>query len=251
MFVKVNLIAVNPFFDAFSHSDMLGRLIFLGLIAISIITWVIVLHKAWLTYISRKNSLQFEGFLSGNKGNILAIDHSHLHDSALNPFSQLYHVLKKHTVDLLNKNRRFGEKQQLQNEEVIASYLSPSDIDIVESHLMTTIASQTKLLEKNLFILSTIVTLAPFLGLLGTVWGILTTFSQLQTQVGGSTNQMVLGGLSLALATTVLGLVDAIPALIGYNYLKNSIRDFQTEMECFSNEILASLEMQYRKVDVQ
>ena len=55
---------------------------------------------------------------------------------------------------------------------------------------------------------------------------------------------------SLALATTVLGLVDAIPALIGYNYLKNSARDFQTEMEGFSNELLASVEMYYRKVDV-
>jgi len=61
---------------------------------------------------------------------------------------------------------------------------------------------------------------------------------------------MVLGGISLALATTVLGLIDAIPALIGYNYLKNSVRDFQTDMESFSNELLASVEMYYRKVDV-
>jgi biopolymer transport protein TolQ len=60
---------------------------------------------------------------------------------------------------------------------------------------------------------------------------------------------MVLGGLSLALATTVLGLLDAIPALIGYNYLKNTIRDFTTEMEGFSNEILAAVELQYRKVE--
>ena len=62
---------------------------------------------------------------------------------------------------------------------------------------------------------------------------------------------MVIGGLSLALATTVLGLIDAIPALMGYNYLKNTIRDFQTDMEGFSTEILASVEMQYRKVDIQ
>jgi biopolymer transport protein TolQ len=44
--------------------------------------------------------------------------------------------------------------------------------------------------------------------------------------------------------------LDAIPALIGYNYLKNTIRDFETEMEVFSTDILASIEMQYRKVDV-
>ncbi len=251
MIVNINLLAVNPFFDAYFNSDMLGRLIFLGLIAISIITWIIVLHKTWLARTVKNNSLRFGESLRERRGNILAVDPSQDENSELNPFSTLYQVLKKQTVDLLNKNRRFGQEQLGEEGANRASYLSPSDIDIVESHLMTTIATQTKYLEKNLFVLSTIVTLAPFLGLLGTVWGILTTFSQLQSQVGGSTNQMVLGGLSLALATTVLGLVDAIPALIGYNYLKSTIGDFQTDMECFSNDILASVEMQYRKVDVK
>src|SRR4029078_12125978 len=109
---------------------------------------------------------------------------------------------------------------------------------------------QVKHLEKNLYILSTTVSLAPFLGLLGTVWGILTTFSEMQSKTAGSTHQMVLGGLSLALATTVLGLLDAIPALIGYNYLKNTIRDLEVDMEGFSTEILASVELQYRQVDI-
>jgi biopolymer transport protein TolQ len=167
-----------------------------------------------------------------------------------NPFQEIYSVLKKHTIDILNKNRRFSQKSQKQAQNPEVSYLSPSDIDFVDAHLATNVAHQTKNLEKNLFILATVVSLAPFLGLLGTVWGILTTFSELQTQGGGSTHQMVLGGLSLALATTVLGLVDAIPALIGYNYLKNNIRDFEIEMEGFSTEILACVEMQYRQVDL-
>ena len=130
-----------------------------------------------------------------------------------------------------------------------ASSLSLSDIDFVASHLSTQVALEVKNLEKNLYILSTTVSLAPFLGLLGTVWGILTTFSELQTQSAGNTHQMVLSGSSLALATTVLGLIDAIPALIGYNYLKSTIRDFATDMEGFSNEILAAVELQYRKVE--
>ena len=115
---------------------------------------------------------------------------------------------------------------------------------------MAIVSTQIKNLEKNLFILSTVVTLAPFLGLLGTVWGILITFSELQSHTMGSANQLVLGGLSLALATTVLGLFIAIPALIGYNYLKHAISDYATEMENFSIELVASVEMQYRKVDI-
>ena len=127
------------------------------------------------------------------------------------------------------------------------SYLSSSDIDYIESHLIMTISLQKKHLEKNLFILSTIVGLAPLLGLLGTVWGILITFAGLQGQSG--TNQMVLGGISLALTTTVMGLLSAIPAMIAYNYLKNSVREFETEMESFANQLLSRVEMQYRKVE--
>ena len=120
----------------------------------------------------------------------------------------------------------------------------------MESHLASAISTQVKALDSHLYLLSTIVSLGPFLGLLGTVWGILTTFASMQMQTGGGAQQMVLGGLSLALATTVLGLIDAIPALVGYNYLKNAIRDFEVDMETFSNQILASVELQYRQVDI-
>lgn len=242
------ILASNPFFDAYIHSDFLGRIIFLGLILLSVICWIILLHKVWVTYNARKNATKFKNFFQLQKLNPLQLEYPSPKD-VVNPYLDLYQVLKRQTIDVLNKNRRFVQMSKNQSSET-ASYLSPSDIDFVESHLMSTIYSQTKDLEKNLYILATIVSLAPFLGLLGTVWGILTTFSELQSMTSGSTHQMVLGGLSLALATTVIGLIDAIPALIGYNYLKNSIKDFQTDMECFSNEILASVELQYRKVDL-
>ena len=56
--------------------------------------------------------------------------------------------------------------------------------------------------------------------------------------MAGSTNQAVLSGLSLALATTVVGLIDAIPALLAYNFLRNEIQKFDLDMEGFSSEIL-------------
>jgi biopolymer transport protein TolQ len=249
MIVKCKIIffaASNPFFDAYIHSDYLGKLIFIGLVILSICSWIILLHKIWLTYQARRFSLKFQALFQLQRANPLNIElEQSLKNKQPNPFYDIYSILKKHTKDLLNKNKRFGQE----NEGSI-SYLSPADISFVDNHLMSGIASQIQNLEKNLFVLATVVSLGPFLGLLGTVWGILTTFSELQAQGGGGTNQMVLGGLSLALATTVLGLLDAIPALIGYNYLKNTISAFQTEMEGFSTEILASVEMQYRKVDV-
>lgn len=253
MFVNQFFLANNAFIDAYTQSDFLGKLIFVGLLALSICSWVLIVQKGWLTLNARKHSKQFYKVFESHRMTPLALETEQARQRGrLNPFFDLYFVLKKYSLEVLNKNRRFG--QQNGGLENPPSYLSPTDIDFVQSHLTTAIANQTKRLEKNLFVLSTIVSLAPFLGLLGTVWGILSTFSELQmhasSNLPSSGHGMVLGGISLALATTVLGLIDAIPALVGYNYLKNAIRDFQIEMEGFSNELLASIEIYYRKVDV-
>ena len=100
---------------------------------------------------------------------------------------------------------------------------------------------------QGLPVLDTVITLAPLLGLLGTVWGILLTFSQLQEKGAIASNASMLSGLSLALATTVVGLLVAIPALVGYNYLKNGLREYRREAEDFANLLLTSLELYYRK----
>jgi biopolymer transport protein TolQ len=233
----------NPFIDAYVTSDFLGKAIFIGLLLLSICSWVILFQKAWLNYQAKKYSFHFAESFQLQKQNPLSLDCDALaKQKKLNPFLAIYMILKKNTLELLNKNKHFSSQKE-------TSYLSQADISYLEGHLSSAITSQTKYLEKNLFILATIVSLGPFLGLLGTVWGILTTFSNM-TSISGSSHQAVLGGLSLALATTVLGLVDAIPALIGYNYLKNSIRDFETDMEEFAHSTLSSVGMQYRKADI-
>lgn len=233
----------NPFFDAYSESDYLGKLIFIGLFSLSIISWILIIYKTWATIDARKNSRAFWETFQVQRLNPLSLN---VENSTVplqkSPFLVLYLNLKKYTLEILHKKKQFSGE-----EAAAPSYLSPTDIDFIQAHLSTTVSTQIQRLEKNLFILSTCVSLSPFLGLLGTVWGILTTFSEMQVAAG--THQSVLSGLSLALATTVLGLLGAIPALIGYNYLKYTIQDFQTDMESFSNEILASVELQYRKVD--
>lgn len=258
MHVNIIMLNSNPFFESYSQSDLLGKLIFLGLYFLSICSWIILIYKVWMTYQARKHAFRFHESFQLQKLNPLSLDCESLNKrKTINPFLDLYQVLKKQCLEVLAKNRHFNKLAtndssgpSFNSMTPPPSYLSLSDIDYVASHLSIQVAQQIKHLEKNLYILSTTVSLAPFLGLLGTVWGILTTFSEMQTQGAGSAHQMVLSGLSLALATTVLGLLDAIPALIGYNYLKNTIRDFATEMEGFSNEILTAVELQYRKVEI-
>jgi len=249
MRINFFLATSNPFFDAYSQSDLLGKMIFLGLYALSICTWVILIYKVWKTYQAKRFALRFQESFRMQRSHPLSLEFENVTNGVGNPFLDLYKVLKKQAQDLLSKNRHFssGNSPSHGPKEV---HLSLSDIDVIASHLSIQVLQQVRNLEKHLYVLATSVSLAPFLGLLGTVWGILTTFSELQAQGSGGSHQMVLSGLSMALATTVLGLIVAIPALIGYNYLKSVVRDFGTEMEGFSNEILAAVELQYRKVDI-
>ncbi len=246
------IIASNPFFTAYSESDLLGKLIFIGLITLSIMGWIVLLHKVWQTRQARSNSADFQKKFTAQKLTPLNLPLDPKKEEEINPFLAIYSNLKRTTVELLNKNQTSFKSGGLQVDPIFetrAVYLSPADVSYVEGHLVTTINNQVKFLEKNLFILATIVTLGPFIGLLGTVWGILTTFSEMTAGAGG--NHAFLAGLSLALATTVLGIVAAIPALIGYNYLKNDIAEFEVEMGEFAHLALSSIEFQYRKVDVQ
>jgi biopolymer transport protein TolQ len=252
--LNVILIGSNPFYDAYSQSDFLGKCIFLALLFLSILSWVILIQKTRTTRTMKKLSQQFQEIFETKRHHPLTLDTQIAlqKTSFSNPFLEVYSSLKKHTLELLNKNHlgRAQENKSDVGETPSKVYLSPSDIDFVASHLTTAVSTQVKNLEKNLYVLSTIVTLGPFLGLLGTVWGILVTFSQLHSRASGQTNEVILSGLSMALGTTVLGLIVAIPALIAYNYLKNGVREFQTEIEDFSTLILATVEMQYRKTDV-
>lgn len=230
----------NPFIDAYIESDLLGKIIIITLIALSVVTWSVLIHKIWLTKQVKKNSLLFRKAFFESRAEPLSLPNLITKNSEYpNAFGITYDVLKNKTLEIFDKNRSSDSENP--------PHLSTADIALLETHATATISTLTKFLEKNLYILSTIVTLAPFLGLLGTVYGILTTFTELKSSTGGASNQIILGGLSLALSTTVLGLIDAIPALIGYNYLKNVVYDFDADMGRFSTDVLSTFELHYRK----
>jgi biopolymer transport protein TolQ len=246
MNVNLFIFAANPFIDSYQASDFLGKLIFAGLALLSIMGWAVLVHKAILIRRAKKNAIIFqEKFREQQKTYCeapLAVDLTFLsRENEINPFFDLYMLLKKQAIGMLNKNKNARKHSRVGS-------LFPHDLDLLAASLQGEGAQQIKKMEKNLYLLSTVVSLAPFLGLLGTVWGILITFSSLQTQAAAG-SQGVLEGLSLALTTTVLGLVDAIPALIGYNYLKNSMRDFRVDMEGFILMLLSAVEMEYRHTE--
>ncbi|HEX2578992.1 MAG TPA: MotA/TolQ/ExbB proton channel family protein [Rhabdochlamydiaceae bacterium] len=242
--------SLNAFVIAYTQSDFFGKLIILGLIALSMLCWLILLYKTWIMRQVCQLSSSFQKAVTESKTPVLTLDLAQLPQARTkttpHPFANIYNSVKQKTIEVLNKNHYFISQTVGTKAPV---YLSPSDLELLESHVTATISAQNKSLEKNLYLLSTIVTLAPFMGLLGTVWGILMTFSGLQDGGAISSNHSILGGLSTALATTVMGLIIAIPALISYNYLKNALRNYASDMDDFLTLLLSNIELQYRKVE--
>ena len=91
--------------------------------------------------------------------------------------------------------------------------------------------------------LASIVTGAPFLGLLGTVWGVMEAFGAVSMQQT-ATIQTLAPGVSAALLTTVAGLLVAIPSLFGYNFLLNTTKNLITELENYASALADCLELE-------
>jgi len=230
---------MNPFVMAYAQSDFFGKLIMLGLVALSMICWVVLLRKIWLVRRVEKLSTTFQAMIEQQKGSLLTIDASLF--GSLGPFTYIFRSVQEKTIETLNKNRYFLAKTP--------AYLTSADMTALETHASASISLQLKKLEQHLFVLPTIVALAPFMGLLGTVWGILVTFAGFHAGGNAGSNAAILGGLSTALATTVMGLVIAIPALVAYNYIKNCLRHYTTDMDAFLTTLLSQIELQYRTVE--
>ena len=232
------IFGANVIFQAYAESDSFGKLIFISLFALSFVIWFVLIQKALLFQKCRKAANKMQEKVKEKKSQVLQLPLNEL--SSNNPYTSIYLALKEKTVELIEKNIFFTKQESV--------FLSDSDINLIEAFTINAICNESKKLEKNLFILSTAVSLAPFIGILGTVWGILICLGEMQKGGAAHSNTLILSGLSMALATTVIGLVIAIPALIAHSYLKNSLRGFQADMEDFSTLLVSTLELQYRKV---
>lgn len=233
----------SPFAQAYEQSDTFGRLIFLGLYALSVICWVVLIYKGFIYFrVLKKAKYVLTQVQMKDKVPLLQIQEPILSLSLpiANPFSTLYEAFQSNSLELLQKNRTHFSKDDN------SSCLFAEDILSIENQLFAKINQSLVSLESRLFILSTIVSLAPFLGLLGTVWGILITLGNLQGAGAVLSNDLVLGGLSLALTTTVLGLLIAMPALIGVNILKATLKKIHTQLEAFSLQLISRAELEYK-----
>ena len=113
----------------------------------------------------------------------------------------------------------------------------------IEKVLDVSIAREVEKLESNLLVLATVASAGPFVGLFGTVWGIMTSFTAIAVSKNSSL-AVVAPGIAEALFATAIGLFAAIPALMAYNKLQAEVAKAQGRLEAFADEFSAILSRQ-------
>jgi biopolymer transport protein TolQ len=125
-----------------------------------------------------------------------------------------------------------------------AARISRASFDSVQVALERAASAEALALEKGMIILSTAVAGGPFIGLFGTVWGVMETFSGIG-RVGAASLTAMAPGVAAALLATVAGLSVAIPAMFAYNYMVTTIRSITQELDGFAAEYATALEHKY------
>ncbi|MCD6221068.1 MotA/TolQ/ExbB proton channel family protein [bacterium] len=190
----------NILISSWQQSDWAGKIDIIVLGFLSIYSWYVIFSKYFsLKEIEKKNRIVGNLIISGKK--IIS--------------------LRCPLFNLIRKGEKIIERK--------------GKID--EKEMEKLFIKETNKLKIGLSALATIASVAPFLGLLGTVWGLLRSFNSISI-TGSASVRVVSSGVAEALITTVIGLIVAIPAAVGYNYYQEKTERIKDDIFSLSGDIL-------------
>jgi len=220
--------------ELIANAGPVVKAVLLVLLYFSVVSWAIILLKQRMVFRATRDSERFLDFFWAKK-RFDVIGHG-LKDYAHSPLTVLF---REGYQELLKGQRRHeGE------EESFVAELGGAEN--VARALRRATTSETHRLEKYLTFLATTGSTAPFIGLFGTVWGIMDAFHGIG-KTGSASLAVVAPGISEALVATAIGLVAAIPAVVGYNHFVNKINVLTGEMDNFSQEFLNIVQYMMRR----
>ena len=209
----------------FYNADLIVKLVMIGLLLASIWVWAIVIDKVLLYARMRRAMDRFEqAFWSGQS------------------LEELYKSLSArptHSMAALFVAAMREWKRSLESQARSFAGLQMR----IEKVMDVTIAREVERLERRLLVLATVGSAGPFVGLLGTVWGIMTSFRAIAGQQSTSL-AVVAPGIAEALFATAIGLIAAIPATIFYNKFAAEVNKQAQRLEGFADEFSAILSRQ-------
>ncbi len=218
--------------DLLANTSTASRVVLLILALFSVASWAVILYKWWALRKAERHTAQFlDVFRRSNKFSEVQAVCKSLEDSPL------VGLFQSGYAELTAQLRSASAADATGNPQSAAVRPTLKSLSAVDRSLMRAAAVEVNKLERRLPLLATTASAAPFIGLFGTVWGIMTAFLSIgQT---GSTSLAVVGTpIAEALIATAFGLAAAIPALVAYNHLGNRVRLFASEMDDFAMEFL-------------
>ena len=240
------LLTVNSpgVYYAYLHSDNVGRAIVLLLIAFSIVTWSVMVDK-WLS-LSKDSKLSKKLFYIIIENDNRSLTSKAFNDSAQalpSSVSNVYFAGVDKLLELYEKDYLRNNPDVGGNAQIHPTLLCEAEFEAVEVALETQVSEEIKKLESKIGLLATFVSLSPFLGLFGTVWGVMMAFCGVAI-AGKSDFTALAPGVAGALLTTVAGLVVAVPSLVGYNFINGKIKEVTVTMDNFVGEFMARLRLE-------
>lgn len=214
------------FIGLFLQASLLVKLVMLVLMAMSILSWAMIINRRKILTSAQRDSVSFEDkFWSGSD------------------LSRLYHESNARRDDLAGMEQIFyaGFKEFIRLQKQGRS--QESMLEGTYRTMRVALSREIDRLETNLSMLATIGSISPYIGLFGTVWGIMNAFIAL-AEVQQATLSMVAPGIAEALIATALGLFAAIPAVIAYNRFSYQVERQENHLANFMDEFSTILNRQ-------
>src|SRR3990172_2110104 len=232
--------AASGMFDTrvFQHVLLAGpivKFVLLMLIVFSVVSWAIIFLKFRLFKGIEKNQAEFAKAFAEGKN--LAALYDQAEKSVRNPLTEVFRTGYLE----LRRTRRSRSAEPVQ-----AGRAGGFPLDNVERAMRKAANEEIALMETYLPFLATTGSATPFIGLFGTVWGIMNAFSGI-AQTGSATLATVAPGIAEALIATAAGLAAAIPSVMAYNFFLNRVRAIGTRLDSFSIEFVNFLERNLEK----
>jgi biopolymer transport protein TolQ len=216
-------------YGLFIQADWIVKAVMIMLLLASIWSWAIIIHKLIRLRALRAQAKQFEdAFWSGGSLEELF---DRISNRPTDPMASIF-------VAAMREWRRSAAKGLLATDQLRTSLQ-----DRIERVMDITLGREMEHLERHLIYLASVGSAAPFIGLFGTVWGIMNSFASIAA-AKNTTLAVVAPGIAEALFATALGLVAAIPAVLAYNKLSGDIGRYGNRLEAFAGEFGAILSRQ-------